>query len=147
MKKKIMMIGMSVLMTMTTGLKAQMLTDTAKYHTKVSETFFISNIELEDGSGEKRTCKYVASTKNMSNDEIKLVSNTLTAFSINLEGEYACKNTYSWKPREILVWKNDKGELMSSIEGSAENSYGSRGKISVYMSIDSSGNTHMKFAL
>jgi hypothetical protein len=138
--KKLIKIGMFLLTITSINLKGQMLTDTAKYHTKIVATSFMSSIELESGNGEMKLCQYMVSTKEMTEDEIKLLSNPTIAATMNVNGKYSCKNTYSWIPRKIFIYKGSNGKINGSIEGSAENAYGSRGSVVVYLVIDEKGN-------
>jgi hypothetical protein len=58
--------------------------------------------------------------------------NLSTVEILNIKAKYKCKNTYSWKPSKISILGRGEGKISAIVNGSAENSNGSRGEVTTY---------------
>jgi len=71
----------------------------------------------------------VDSLKTKTADSMYLIS---TIESLNILAKYHCKNSFSWQPIEISIMYSN-GEISALAEGSAENSFGSRGNVNTVL--------------
>ena len=111
------------------------LTEKSKYEVVWSESTigYEANVPLLCGDGEtKKNVKvYYRKIDSLNSQTADSLYQILLLTTLNEKAKSKCKNTYSWKPTTIRI-SNGKLGISAIVEGSAENTYGSRGVVEVY---------------
>lgn len=129
MKNFIILLALTLLAFKTVG--QSILTDSTKFQVKVlaNGMGFQAVIPLECGDGEtiKKTpiFIYLGKLEKSLNEKMLMVS---TFEMLNVMSKLNCKNKLSWKPSKLSIFQIN-GKISANAEGSAENSYGSRGEV------------------
>jgi len=111
------------------------LTEKEKYEVVWSQSTigYEANVPLLCGDGEtKKSVKvYYRKIDSLNNQTADSLYQISLLILLNEKAKNKCKNTYSWKPSTIRI-SNGKLGISAIVEGSAENTYGSRGVVEVY---------------
>ena len=103
-----------------------------KYKVKITDKYIESVVSLQCGDQSKKDVKFTIYTEKIEKSKIDSLYDYGQAVFMNFLTEDKCKNKFSWKPTSISILVSKDGEISAIMDGSAENTYGSRGSVTNY---------------
>lgn len=103
-----------------------------KYKVKTTDKYIESIVSLQCGDKTNKDVKFTIYTEKLQKSKIDSLYDYGQAVFMNYLTELKCKNKFSWKPTNISIMVTSRGEISATMDGSAENTYGSRGSVTNY---------------
>lgn len=103
-----------------------------KYKVKTTDKYIESIVSLQCGDQTNKDVKFTIYTEKIQKSKIDSLYDYGHAVFMNYLTELKCKNKFSWKPTSISILVSNDGEISAIMDGSAENTYGSRGSVTNY---------------